>query len=299
MSKLANLKMGMPSVSLSAIPGMATVGKLFAKIGLPAALQPLLTGIGPLALVVVLVVLNIVVFFSGSSVDDEKTIWDGPLMTEKLYQLPDPATAKIINPGIRITRKKTVETQQLVPPSDATATAISTPSSTASEDKEDVVYGKKKYIVQVGQFLTDSGVDSLVKNMQDRGYYPKVSVIQQKSYLNNVQAGPYRSVEAAREAEVKLRANGKDLKVETSDEGYVISLSKTAKLSTALANMEKYDMMGIAPLRLVKAAKFKPVKSVYMGPYNSEAKAEEVKTRMVGISLAIPLVQEWKEDEEE
>jgi cell division septation protein DedD len=290
MSKLANLKAGMPSVSLPSVPGMD-------KVAVPSGLKSLLSGVGPLVLVVVLAILNIVMFFSGNSADDEKAVWDGPLMTQKIFQLPDPSTAKIVNPGIRKKRKKKVATPQLVT-SDAPET-ITSSDAPADEEEEEVVYGRKKFIVQVGQFMSDSGVDSLVKTMQDRGYYPKVQVIQKKSFLNNVQAGPYISMEAARESEVKLRANGKNVKVESGEEGYIISLSKSARLSPALTNMEKYDAMGIAPLRLVKAAQFKPVKSVYMGPYNSKAKALEVKTRMSGISLSIPLLQEWKEDEED
>ncbi|MBF0194241.1 MAG: SPOR domain-containing protein [Magnetococcales bacterium] len=298
MSKLANLKAGIPNVSLASVPGMAPVGKLVSKVGKPpAAVQSLMSGVGPLVLVVVLAVLNIVMFLSGGSSDEERAVWDGPLMTEKLFQLPDPSTAKIINTSRRKAKKKKIETQQLVTTDLPETTDLSDAGMAADEDDE-IAYTKTKYVVQVGQFLTDSGVNSIIKTLQDRGYYPKVQVIQQKSFLNNVQAGPYASKEAARESEVKLRANGKNVKVETSEEGYFISLSKTARLSPALENMEKYDAMGIAPLRLIKAAQFKPVKSVYMGPYNSKIKAEEVKTRMAGISLAIPLVQEWKEDEE-
>ncbi|MBF0380841.1 MAG: SPOR domain-containing protein [Magnetococcales bacterium] len=306
MSKIANLKMGMAGFSLSSIPGLSMIGQLFAKVGMPTALRPILTGVGPFVLVVVLAILNIVLFFSAGSPDDDGEIWDGPLMTEKLYQLPDPATAKIVNTGIKKKRRKNIETQQLVVEQPAKTTPeASAPSEDPyveeeyeEEEEEEVTY-PKKFIVQVGQFMSESGVDSLIKNMQNRGYYPKVSVIKQKSYLNNVQAGPYATVEAARESEVKLRANGKVVKVESSEDGYIISLSKSSKLSPALTSMQRYDAMGIAPLRLVKAAQFKPVKSVYMGPYNSRQKAEEVKTRMAGISMAIPVVHEWEEEDEE
>jgi hypothetical protein len=77
-------------------------------------------------------------------------------------------------------------------------------------------------------------------------------LFKKKRYLNVVYAGPYVSVEAAREFEEKLQANGNNVKIEASDKGYIIVISKTSKLSPALKNMEKYDAMGIAPLYLKK-----------------------------------------------
>ncbi|MBF0356955.1 MAG: SPOR domain-containing protein [Magnetococcales bacterium] len=297
MSAIANLKTTIGSVNLTSLPGISALGSLTSKIHLPAALQPIVSGVGPVVLVVVLLVLNIIIFFSDSSIDEEMVVTDGHLMTNKLYALPDPATAKIVSTtGVRIAPTKENIPKQLVSPSVGEVSAPQTDNIQPPAQKS-VANNRAKYIVQIGQFINDSGVNDLVKIMQDKGYNPKVHVLQQKSFLNNVQAGPYRTMEKARESEIKLRASGWNVNVESSDDGFIISLGKSAKLAPALTSIEKFDLMGISPLRIVKVAKFKPVKSVYVGPYNSRAKAEEVGGRMKGVGLNIPQVQEWVEED--
>ena len=67
-------------------------------------------------------------------------------------------------------------------------------------------------------------------------------------------------------------------------------------LAPALKEMERFADLTISPLRLIKIEQFEPIHSVYMGPYNSRQKAQEVEERMARISLVIPKVQEWNEN---
>jgi cell division septation protein DedD len=287
------------AISLPALPGIPGLGKAAMASRLPAMPDiggsaavsrfSSVTAFFPLVLVVVLAVMNIVVLLSGSSADDERTLWEGPLMPGKLFPLPDPSMAKIISTaGVRQAPKEDEKPQELVVAEKAEAPPV----------VEKPVVITKKFIVQVGHFATESGVVPLVESLQYKGYNPKVRVMVQKTQLNNVQAGPYKSLEMARESEVKLRAVGRNVWVESSKQGYIINLKETINLAPALKEMERVEALDVTPLRLIKVDAFEPAHTVYMGPFNSKEKAAEVYERMGSIGLAIPKIKDWNPEDE-
>lgn len=232
--------------------------------------------------------MNVAVLINGVSDSDDGALWSGRIMPGKLFPLPDPTTAKIIDAtGIRIAPKNEQQPQKL----QVVEKKAPEPAPVVEKEKPIVITGK--YIVQVGQFTAEAGVKPLIDRLNAKGHFPKVHIIQKRGKINSVQAGPYKSLEKAKESEVKLRASGMNVWVDSSDDGYIIPLTKTPMLAAAMAEMQRVAALDVQPIRLVKADEFQPVHSVYMGPYNSKDKAREVKERMSHIGLAVPTIQNW------
>ncbi len=273
----------MPSISMSG------GGAAISRIPFVSAFGQFLSGTVPVVLVAGLAFMNVVVLFVGNAGDDERTLWEGPLMPTKLFPLPDPSTAKIIglNKAARAVPKDEDQPKKLVIEE----------KEAPKKELEKVVMPAVRYVVQVGQLTNEAGIKPLVDSLRSKGYAPKVRVLQQKTHMNNVQAGPYKLLEQAREAEAKLRAIGMDVWIDTSDQGYIISLTKTLMLAPALQDMKRFAAMTIDPLRLVKVEKYEPVHSVFMGPFNSKRKAYEVEERMARVDLVVPKIMEWKEED--
>ncbi|MBF0447007.1 MAG: SPOR domain-containing protein [Magnetococcales bacterium] len=247
---------------------------------------PAVFGIVPLLLVVILATLNVAVLINGLSSKDVDGLWEGPLMPKKYFPLPDISMAKIIDAtGIRIRPKEAslpakLEMAKKIPTSDP----VTPPSA----------IDRSKYIVQLGEFDNQAGVDVLVAAMKARGYDPKVNRIQKPGHMNEVQAGPFINLEQARRAEVLLRASGMDVWVDRTEQGHVISLTKSENLFSAMAVMERVKALEISPLKLIKVASDAGTFQVFMGPYNSKEKADEVFERMESISLTEAKIEKWK-----
>ncbi|MBF0449015.1 MAG: SPOR domain-containing protein [Magnetococcales bacterium] len=247
---------------------------------------PAIFGIVPLLLVVILATLNVAVLINGLSSKDVDGLWEGPLMPKKYFPLPDISMAKIIDAtGVRIRPKEANRPAKL-----EIAKKSSTPDPVAAPS----AINRSKYVVQLGEFNNQAGVDALVAVMKAKGYDPKVNRIQKPGQMNEVQAGPFINLEQARRAEVLLRASGMDVWVDHTEQGHVISLTKSQNLFSAMAVMEKVKSLEISPLKLIKVASDAGTFQVFMGPYNSKAKADEVLERMEKISLTVAKIEKWK-----
>lgn len=252
--------------------------------------MPTAFGFFPLVLVMFLATMNVGVLFIGEPVDFEMDLWEGPLMPGKLFPLPLPTLAKIISPvAVRTVPVVQNKLETLEP----VAVAVKEVKKQVQEEPEKLAAVPDRFIVQLGQFKSRSDTGPLMSNLSNQGYDAKVQVLMDNGYMNEVQAGPFWSLERAREFEVRLRAVGMDVWVQPSDEGYFISLIKAETLEDALAEMNRVEAMGINPVRLVKVENRRPVHTVFMGPYNSKAKANEVMGRMGNVDLAVPEVTPW------
>ncbi|MBF0453705.1 MAG: SPOR domain-containing protein [Magnetococcales bacterium] len=246
---------------------------------------PAISGIVPLVLVVLLATMNSAVLISGFTSEEDSGLWEGALMPGKRFALPDPATAKIVQAtGERIVPAQANKPQQL---------KVAKPVVASKAPVKPAVVSSK-FIVHLGQFTSKEGVAPLVDRLRNQGYNPRVRAIEEKVLRNSVQAGPFSSLESAREAEVKLRASGLDVWVTPGEEGYVIPLVETINLSDAIFEMDRIEAMGVSPLKLIKVEAKEQIHMVFMGPYNSKAKAQEVSDRMSTIGLAIPKIESWE-----
>lgn len=153
------------------------------------------------------------------------------------------------------------------------------------------------YIVQAGDFVLKMGTDTLVKRLKDHGMTPFVEGEVDMVLLNSVQAGPFATLEAAKEAEVKMKAAGQDAVVSDTWEGYVVTLGKFYLLGYAMQAMENAERLNVKPMRMIKIEVPLEVQKVYLGPFPTREKAKELSARIAQLGLAVPVIKEWKAKE--
>ncbi|MBF0165663.1 MAG: SPOR domain-containing protein, partial [Magnetococcales bacterium] len=153
--------------------------------------------------------------------------------------------------------------------------------------------GGEQFMVQVGSFALNMGIDSLVEQLTKVGLTPRVETVQEKTSLNSVQVGPFARLDQAKEAEAKLKAGGIKARVEESWEGYVIVLSKSLLLGHAMEELERIKALGATPARLVKVESDLTVRKVLLGPYESKDRALKMSARVAELGIASPVLKTW------
>lgn len=244
----------------------------------------------------------------------EVDLWTGPLMPGKRYGLPELDKARVqgspsqkeevvaeVKPEVKQLEPSVLEVsvkEEEKPPPPSPPPPLPSPPEVKVEAKGggEVVDGQGKFVVQVGNFVLEMGMDSLLTRMRENGMDPQIGVKEESVRLNNVQAGPFRKMEDAKVVETVLKSNGYDVEVEETWEGYIISLSRSLLLGFAAHDMEKAQSLGINPLRMVKTEADMPVKNLFLGPYSSKEEARQVSERIAKLGLAVPVIKAWGPD---
>ncbi|MBF0156335.1 MAG: SPOR domain-containing protein [Magnetococcales bacterium] len=147
------------------------------------------------------------------------------------------------------------------------------------------------YVVQVGSFALEMGAESVMAVLRKSGFKPFLIKRTETVRINNIQAGPFDSLEKAKEMEAKLRAGGMAATVEESFDGYLISLGNSLLLGYSLGEMGKAKALGVGPLRLVKVDADMEVSKVLLGPFDTRDEAKMVSTKVGQLGVAVPIVR--------
>ncbi|MBF0296658.1 MAG: SPOR domain-containing protein [Magnetococcales bacterium] len=230
----------------------------------------------------------------------ETELWKGPLMPGKQLPLPDASGARVVTgdksePVPEKPKEKPREEVKL-PPAPETPPPAPTPAPAPEPPPAPLAQppvSGGKFVVQIGSFALNMGVESLLEQLRKAGFTPRIEQVQDRVNLNNVQAGPFETLEGAKVAEAKLKAGGMTVQVEESWEGYIISLSKFLLLGHATDELERVKGMGIAPLRIVKVNTDLAVRKVLLGPYETKERAQKVSAQVAGLGIAVPVLKTW------
>ena len=149
------------------------------------------------------------------------------------------------------------------------------------------------FVVQLGSYVLQMGADSMVQQLQSSGLKPHVLVYREQVRLNNVQAGPFKSLEEAKEAEAKLKAGGVIAETEEIWEGFILSVSKSILLSYAVEDMKKVTSLGVEPVRMVKVEADLPVRKVVLGPYPTKDEATAMSVQASRLGLVVPVIKPY------
>ncbi|MBF0163817.1 MAG: SPOR domain-containing protein [Magnetococcales bacterium] len=263
------------------------------------------TRVMPLLAVALLAVLNLLVQGMGMMGMGFKTpegaIWPGPVMPEKLLELPDPAKARVVIQGdapLPVVAEKPPEPKPESKPEPKPEPKVETKPASKPEPVPEkhtpmpVVAGEQ-FMVQVGSFTVEMGVDSLVERLRKEGLSPRVETVRERTGLNSVQVGPFAKLDLAKEAEARLKSGGIAARVEESWEGFVIVLGKSLLLSHAVEEMEKVKKLGVTQVRLVKVESDMTVRKVLLGPYENKERARKMSARVAELGIASPVIKTW------
>ncbi|MBF0416094.1 MAG: SPOR domain-containing protein [Magnetococcales bacterium] len=238
----------------------------------------------------------------------EQDVWTGSLMPGKRYPLPDISQAKVIkgsgtNSGDEVNKVKPTEekvaeskpkeekkeVKRLPPPVEAKVeTKVEPKVDTKIED------ARGQFVVLVGDFVLELGMESLLKRLKDNGLQPRTGVKKESVRLNNVQAGPFLHLEDAKVAETVLKSHGYEAEVVETWEGFIISMSRSLLLGEAVADMEKGRSLGVKPVRMVKIEVDMPVNKVFFGPFISKEEALKMSERVAKLGLSVPVIKPWE-----
>lgn len=247
----------------------------------------------PWVLVVVLVVLNIRIFTTSSETAlNDDGVWEGRPLPGKplaLAELDIQADSTASSDDEASTSGKQATPQTVAPvqaqakkaPVAAKAVVAATP----------VTRPKDVFYVQAGSYVQDLGVDFLLERLREEGLEPHLRTVRERIHLNNVQAGPFTSLEVAKEAETKLRAAGMAVDVEETWDGFILYLSQSPLLGYAVQAMENARNAGVSTLRVVKSEVDRPVKKVLLGPFATKQEAKKVSAAVSKLGLTVPLIQ--------
>ncbi|MBF0425890.1 MAG: SPOR domain-containing protein [Magnetococcales bacterium] len=154
------------------------------------------------------------------------------------------------------------------------------------------------YYVQAGSFAIRKGADTLATRLRAKGLNPNILQQTEMVLVNNVQAGPYRLFDDAKEAEIKLRSAGVLAKTDNTWEGYTISIGKEIQLGSAIDSMGNAEKLGVKPLRIIKVEDAQKFFKVILGPYKTEREAKDASANLAASGLAVPLIKRWDASEE-
>ena len=256
----------------------------------------------PWALAVILLGLNIQIFmFPSTSTLNDNGVWVGSPLPGRPLALAEQGKKKEsdkLPKKLEASSGKSASTQKKVKSAKSfSSTPIDKASSANSSDKltsSKAVSSSEKitFFVQVGSFVLDLGVDSLMDRLRAKGMEPHLKTVREQVRLNNVQAGPFPNLEEAKEAETILKAAGMAIQVEETWEGFIISLGQHPLLGYAIQKMESARNLGVKTLRVVKIEVDRPVKKVLIGPYINKDDARRISAKVAKLGLAIPVIQE-------
>ncbi|MBF0191771.1 MAG: SPOR domain-containing protein [Magnetococcales bacterium] len=278
-----------------------------------------MTRLVPMLVVGLLVVLNVLVqgmgFMGMGFKTPENALWPGPVMPDKQLALPDPATARVVaqptapaaekppEPKIEPKPEPKIEPKPEPKIEPKPEPKIEPKPEPKIEPKPEPKPPKppaapasvpgEQFMVQVGSFALNMGVDSLVEQLTRVGLTPRVETVQEKTSLNTVQVGPFARLDQAKEAEAKLKAGGITARVEESWEGYVMVLGKSLLLGHAMEELERIKALGAVPARLVKVESDLTVRKVLLGPYESKERARKMSARVAELGIASPVIKTW------
>lgn len=250
----------------------------------------------PWAVIVLLGALNIGLYVNTWTAKNPDALWDGPPMPGKVYPLPNLPQGVAVSPP-PVPKAPEVVAQPLSPPRVLPPPPKVLPAKPIAEPEKPIVSVSptgEKYIVQIGSFVLKLGVSSLVERMRANGINPIVEIVQERVRLNSCQAGPFKTLEAAKEAEIKLKASGWKVEVEETWEGYIIMLSQAFLLGEAVQEMERAEALDVKPLRIVKIETDLPVQKVYLGPFTTKEEARQVSAKVARLGLAVPVIKDWQ-----
>ncbi|MBF0186673.1 MAG: SPOR domain-containing protein [Magnetococcales bacterium] len=288
-------------------------------------LPPIVLSLLPWIAVVVLLAANILLFVSGSS-SGPGALWTGPEMPGKIMALPEQPEwleaalststphqpAKPASPPSKMVLASPSQSEQTTPPAklqtapqpkapaahpvDTAQTAIQAapeqrPPPVLESSTPQTAYDSPRYVVQAGSFVLEMGADSLMKRLKENGFTPILESTTETIQVNNVQAGPFASLEQAKQAEVRLKANGMDVEAEETWEGYIISLNKSYMLGYAIQDLELAKKLEITPVRIVKVATDLPVRKVIIGPFDTHKEAKAISAEVSHLGLAVPVIK--------
>ncbi|MBF0124974.1 MAG: SPOR domain-containing protein [Magnetococcales bacterium] len=147
------------------------------------------------------------------------------------------------------------------------------------------------FTVQAGSFVLQGGAETLQRQLNSYGFQTQIVKRKETLLFNGVQAGPFKTVDQAKESQIKLRAAGLRSTIEQTAEGWVIPVSQSLLLSTAVQDMERVEELSIRPLRLVKVDALQEVYKVVLGPYPSHDKAKEISGKLSHVGVGAPLIR--------
>lgn len=256
----------------------------------------------PMLLIGVLVILNVAVQAMGwmgkGFATPDNALWPGPVMPGKQFALDDPARARVVGgaastpaPAEKPKEKPPVVAKAEPAPVKPPPAAAPSPPPPPIPASPEVTVGK--FVVQVGSFALNMGVDSLIEKLKKHGMNPRVETVQDRVSLNNVQAGPFKSLEAAKEAEARLKAGGFPAQVEENWEGFIISLGRHLLLGHALEEKERVRLLGVGPLRMVKTDTDLSVRKILLGPYETKERALTMSAKVAELGIAVPVLKTW------
>ncbi len=246
--------------------------------------------------------------------NDSGQIWRGPLLPGKILPLPDVSSARIIPaPKMDTTPAKPAQPAQsktkAPPANETTAQDLAAERIKKNQKKDPKKPAPKKnaarsigdtpapesegYVVQMGSYVLRIGADSLVERIRNSGLKPLILTYREQVHLNNVQVGPFKTLEEAKAAEAQLKAGGILARTEEIWEGYILSLSKSILLSYSVEEMKKVQALGVEPVRLVKVEADLPVRKVILGPFPTKEKAKEMSARAAKLGLPTPIIKEY------
>ncbi|ABK43987.1 Sporulation domain protein [Magnetococcus marinus MC-1] len=231
--------------------------------------------------------------------DGPDAVWKGPNpVVARAMALPERMLVELEGMGERPKRAdKPVEAKPPVVESKPVEPRMPPPSMVNSMPKTPpkplVPVAGSQYIVQVGSFVYEFGAGQLLERLQSRGYESTVLEAVEMVTLNQVQAGPYDDLEAAKESEVKLMAGGFRVTIEKNWQGLIIPVGESMQLGDAISIMDKAEQLYVRPLRVVKIESTQKLYKVVMGPYKDEAEAKGVASRLADLGMTSPLIKIW------
>ena len=254
----------------------------------------------PWALVALLVVINVwVLVLSPTATLDENGVWVGEPLSGKPLALSELALSAVVEEISSGDKTKGIVGQPSAAevgadkPMTIAQVLSSGVSSKLKTVESNVPARETGFIVQAGSFVIDVGVETLMARLREYGWDPRLESVIEPIRLNDVQAGPFKELEDAREAEAKFKAACLAVIVEETGEGFIISLSQTPLLGYAVQDLDRAKYLGVKTMRVVKISVDRPVKKVLLGPFPTKGEAKLVSARVAKLGLAIPVIREW------
>ncbi|MEO5366437.1 MAG: SPOR domain-containing protein [Magnetococcus sp. WYHC-3] len=258
----------------------------------------------------------------GSSGTTDDGLWIGPLMPGKVLPLtprpdslvlqaaapdatdakavpsapaaPPPAVAPAENPVVPAVVAKAAPPPPVVapkPPAASPPPAPAAPAPPPAAVPPVAAEGSGAYWVQLGSFVRPFGAETLAQKLRNLGFDPVLETAEEAVKLNEVQAGPYNSLEEAKEAEIKLKAGGLDANAAETWQGqFVVRIGQYMMLAAGAEEMERAEALGVRELRMVKVDSSRRMTKVMVGPFERKEAAREAAARLDETGQVTPVI---------
>lgn len=262
---------------------------------LPANVKTLL----PKVAAGLLLIANLGYLMSTSLKSEAPQLWKGPVMSGKLFPLPERPLRAMEKTKAEAGKKDFAANEPL---KDVMEEEKARKAGAEPKPAERIALDampKEAFIVQAGSFVLKLGAETLLDRLRKNGLQPQMVEREEMVQLNDVQAGPYPTLEEAKVSEVKLKADGLSVKAVETWEGYIITLGKFYMLGYAVEMMERAEKMKIAPLRMVKVESAIRMYKVVLGPFNTKESAKQVSVRVSQLGMAVPVIKTVADEDKE